>query len=248
MPKFDMGAAWDDSLVLLRSHSALTGAIAAVFLFLPTLAVSWFGPAPIEPATGATFDQIVQAMRANFRQELPYQLLIALVAAVGGVGILRLWLARTGTSVSDALGFALKMLPTMIAVQILTGLAMGIGFILLVVPGLYLIGRLALVSAVVADRNVANPLTAIGDSWALTKENGWRIFFFLFLVGLVIVIVTLILGGVVGAIFGIEEGIGLILTGLIEATLAAVGGLVSLAITAATYRQLAAPNTQEIFK
>lgn len=247
MPKFDMGAAWDDALVLLRSHSALTGTIAAVFLFLPTLAVSWFGPSPIEPATGATLDQIIQAMRANFRQELPYQLLIALVAAVGGVGILRLWLARTGTSVSDALGFALKMLPTMIAVQILTGLAMGIGFILLVVPALYLIGRLALVSAVVADRNVANPLTAIGDSWALTKENGWRIFFFLFLVGLVIVIATLILGGVVAAIFGIEEGIGLILTGLIEAGIAAVGGLVSLAITAATYRQLALRGSGDIF-
>jgi hypothetical protein len=52
MPKFDMGAAWEDSMVLLRSHGALTWAIAAVFLFLPTLAVSWFGPTPIQPATG----------------------------------------------------------------------------------------------------------------------------------------------------------------------------------------------------
>ena len=247
MPKFDMGAAWDDAVLLLKSHSALTGAIASVFLFLPTLAVSWFGPQPIEPAAGATFEQIMQALQATMRQMLPYQLLIALIAAVGGVGIMRLWLARSGTSVSEALGFALKMLPTMIGVQILTGLAMGIGFILLLVPALYLMGRLALVSAFVADRGIANPLTAIGESWSLTKDNGWRIFFFLFLVGLVIGILTLIVAGIVGAAFGTTEGAGLILTGLVEAGFAAVGGLVSAAICAATYRQLALRDADRVF-
>ena len=55
MPKFDMGAAWDDSLNLMKSHSALTGTIAAFFLFLPTLAVAWFGPQAVEPAAGADF-------------------------------------------------------------------------------------------------------------------------------------------------------------------------------------------------
>ena len=234
-------------MLLLRSHSALTGAIAAVFLFLPTLAVSWFGPQPIQPADGATFDQIMQAMQTTMRQALPYQLIVAMIAAVGGVGILRLWLARSGTSVSEALGFALKMLPTMIGVQILAGLAMLVGFILLIIPALYLMGRLALVSAFVADRNIANPVTAISESWSLTKDNGWRIFFFLFLVGLVIGVLALIIGGVVGAIFGTTEGAGLILTGLVEAGFATVSGLVSVAICAATYRQLSLRGGNEVF-
>ena len=234
-------------MLLLRSHSALTGAIAAVFLFLPTLAVSWFGPQPIQPADGATFDQIMQAMQTTMRQALPYQLIVAMIAAVGGVGILRLWLARSGTSVSEALGFALKMLPTMIGVQILAGLAMLVGFVLLIIPALYLMGRLALVSAFVADRNIANPVTAISESWSLTKDNGWRIFFFLFLVGLVIGVLALIVGGVVGAIFGTTEGAGLILTGLVEAGFATVSGLVSVAICAATYRQLSLRGGNEVF-
>src|SRR5690606_38025781 len=121
MPKFDMGAAWEDSMLLLRSHSALTGAIAAVFLFLPTLAVSWFGPVPIEPAAGASFDQVMATMRANVIQAVPYQLFVAIVSGIGGIGILRLWLSRSGISVGEALVFALTMVPTVIVIQLLCG-------------------------------------------------------------------------------------------------------------------------------
>lgn len=247
MPKFDMGAAWDDATLLLRSYSALTLTIAAAFLFLPTLAVSWFGPSPIVPADSANMDQVMQAMRENFRQLMIYQLITGLIAAIGGVGILRLWLARTGTSVSEALSFALRMLPTMVAIQILSGLAFGLGFILLLLPGLYLFGRLALSSPIVADREVTNPIQAIRDSWALTEGNGWRIFLFLFLVGLVILIAALILGGLIGAAFGTESGVGLILSGLVEASFATIGGLVSLAVSAATYRQLSMGGSKDVF-
>lgn len=247
MPKFDMGAAWEDSMVLLRSHSALTWAIAAVFLFLPTLAVSWFGPTPIEPATGATFEQIITAMRANMMQALPYQLLVAVVAAIGGIGILRLWLSRSGVSVGEALTFALTMVPTVVAIQIVTGLVVGVGFVLLIVPGLYLWGRLAIVAPVVADRAERNPITAIQEGWALTKDNGWRIFLFLFLVTLVIMIIAGILGGIVAAAFGTGEGIGRIVTGLVAGGVAAVSGMVTLAIAAATYRQLAIRISGDVF-
>ena len=69
MAKFDMGAAWEDSVALLKSHTTLTGTIAAVFLFLPALAVAWFGPAPIEPPPGATLEQ-AQAAAARIRERL----------------------------------------------------------------------------------------------------------------------------------------------------------------------------------
>src|SRR5690606_10226681 len=106
--------------------------------------------------------------------------------------ILRLWLSRTGLSVGDAIIFALTGIPTVIVVQIAAGLAMGIGLILLIVPGLYLWARFSVVSPVIADRSERNPLTVLGDSWALTKDNGWRIFLFLFLVTLVIFVIALI--------------------------------------------------------
>ena len=187
MVKFDMGAAWDDTLQLLKSHTALVGTIAGVFLFLPALAVAWFGPVPIEPAAGADFNQVMETFRESFRQMIPGQLAIALSALIGTAGILRLWLSRTGTSVGEALTFALMLFPTMLAIQILCGIAIGLGFILLLVPGLYLLGRLALVAPAVADRSLYNPFEAIRTSWDLTRGNGWAIFFFLFLVALVII-------------------------------------------------------------
>lgn len=247
MAKFDMGAAWEDSLVLLKSHNALTGTIAAVFLFLPALAVAWFGPAPIEPAEGATIDQIYTALQENLWQMLPYQIAIGLFAVVGSVAILRLWLSRAATSVGEALVFAAKLLPTLIAVQILTGLMMGVGFILLIVPFLYLIGRLALVSPIIADRGLFNPIEAISESWRMTRGNGWAIFFFLFLVMVVIVIAMMIVGGIIGAALGADAGVGRIVSGFFESAIGVVATMVSLAISAAVYRQLAVRGDGDIF-
>jgi len=245
MVKFDMGAAWDDTLQLLKSHTALVGTIAGVFLFLPALAVAWFGPVPIEPAAGADFNQVMETFRESFRQMIPGQLVIALSALVGTAGILRLWLSRSGTSVGEALTFALMMFPTMLAIQILCGIVIGLGFILLLVPGLYLLGRLALVTPAVADRSLYNPFEAIRTSWDLTRGNGWAIFFFLFLVALVIVIAALIIGGIVSVIAGSEPGFGRMLSGFIEAAFSAVGSLASIAVSAAAYRQLA---SSDVFK
>ena len=245
MVKFDMGAAWDDTLQLLKSHTALVGTIAGVFLFLPALAVAWFGPVPIEPAAGADFNQVMESFRESFRQMIPGQLAIALSALIGTAGILRLWLSRTGTSVGEALTFALMLFPTMLAIQILCGIAIGLGFILLLVPGLYLLGRLALVTPAVADRSLYNPFEAIRTSWELTRGNGWAIFFFLFLVALVIVIAALIIGGIVSVIAGSGPGLGRMLGGFIEAVFSAVGSLASIAVSAAAYRQLA---SSDVFK
>jgi hypothetical protein len=270
MVKFDMGAAWDDSMTLLRSHSALTGAIAAVFLFLPTLAVSWFGPTPIEPATGASLEQAIAAFQDSMRQAIPYQVLVSLIAAIGGIGILRLWLARTSTSVGDALAFALKMIPTVIAVQLIMGVSIVLAGVILVTPGAliggvvgalfallgaiaflvvaaYIWTRVSVALAAVADREFYNPLGALQESWALTRGNVGRIFLFFFLVMLVVVIVSGIIGLIGYAAFGSAEGVGRILSGLIEAGAAAVGGLISLAITAATYRQIATTTAERTF-
>ncbi len=248
MVKFDMGAAWDDTLQLLKSHSALVGTIAGVFLFLPALAVAWFGPVPIEPPAGADFNQVMETFRESFRQAIPGQILVALCTLIGTAGILRLWLSRTGTSVGEALTFGLMFFPTMLAIQILCGFAMGLGFILLIIPGLYLLGRLALVAPSVADRSLYNPFEAIRTSWDLTRGNGWAIFFFLFLVAIVIIIAALIVGGVVSVIAGTEPGFGRMLGGFIEAVFGAIGSLVSIAVSAAAYRQLALRSSSDVFQ
>jgi len=247
MAKFDMGAAWDDTVALLKSHTTLTGTIAAVFLFLPSLAVAWFGPTPVEPPAGATLNQIIATLQENFWQMLPYQVVVALFAIVGTLAIQRLWLSRAATSVGEALSFALRLLPTLIVLQILVGLILGLGFLLLIIPGLYLVGRLALISPIIADRGVYNPLDAIAQSWAMTRGNGWAIFFFLFLVTVVLVIVLMIITGVVGVITGAGPGIGHIVSGFFESAVGVVATMVTIAISAAAYRQLASGADPEVF-
>lgn len=245
MRQFDMASAWDDTILLLRSHTTLTIAIAAVFLFLPSLAFSWFGPLPVEPPTGASFDQVMAAARENLIAAAPGFLVSGLLAAVGSIAILRLWLARGGLSVGNSLIFALTMLPTMIAVQLLTGFMMGVAVLLFVIPFLYLLGRLSVVSPVVADLGMRNPITVIQKSWELTRDNGWMIFLFLFLIGLVILIAALLLGSL-GMLFGGLEAARLV-RGAIEAFTTAAAGWVSAAVSAAIYRQLSTQSRSEVF-
>jgi hypothetical protein len=116
----------------------------------------------------------------------------------------------------------------------------------------YVWGRLALVSAIIADRSEANPLTAIRESMALTTGNGWRLFGFLFLVTLVVVIaVMMVSGGFVAleSMSGMSGGPGSVrlLSGFAEAVVGALGGLVTTAVTTAAYRQLAAPERGDVF-
>ena len=271
MPKFDMGAAWDDTVVLLKSHSALTGIIVAVFLFLPTLAFGWLGPDPIEPPADATFDQILMLMRESVQQAVGFQLLVSLLGMIGGMAVLRLWLSRAGTSVGEALVFAVKMLPTMIAIQFLLGLCAALIAVLSLMPALaagssaigiflafvgvsfligllaYLWGRLSIISPVVADQVVYNPFAAIQHSWRLTRHNGWRVFLFLLLVVVVILVAALIAYLIISVLPGADDGVGRFLKGVVDGGFTAAVGFVLLAVTAATYRQLAMRGGREVF-
>src|SRR3546814_21177439 len=60
-------------------------------------------------------------------------------------------------SVGEALTFALMMAPTMIAIQIMLGLMIAAGALLLILPAFYLWGRFAVVAPVVADRSERHP-------------------------------------------------------------------------------------------
>ena len=61
-------------------------------------------------------------------------------------------------------------------------------------------------------------------------------------------IAALIIGGIVAVIFGSEPGIGRMLGGFVEAAFGAIGSLVSVAISAAAYRQLALRTSSDVFQ
>lgn len=247
MRKFDMGAAWDDAVQLVRSHPALTVTIAAVFLFLPALAYAWFAPPPVEPPDGASAAELLRAFQQNMTGNLGGRLLLGVFSLIGSAAILRLWLARGGTSVGESLTFALTMIPTLLVVELLGGAAVALGLVLLILPGLYAIGRLAPAVALAVDQGVRNPIEALRSSVRLTEDNGWSIFVFLFLVTLVIGVVTVIANVTAMSLFGSESGSGKLVTGTIQALFGAAGSFVSLAVSAAIYRQLAVRGSAQLF-
>lgn len=238
MVKFDMGAAWDDATTLVRAHLPLTSILAGLFLFLPGMAMALLGPAPLAPPANATPDQLSVMLLADLRQQLPWLLAIAVASTLGSVAILRLWLARSGTSVGEALVFAAAMIPTLIAIFILQSLLFGFAMLLLIIPAIYLLGRFAAVYPLLADRNEKNPVAALTGSWRLTQGNGWRIALFVILFLIVLFIVSAIVGGVTG-VFGTRGSVGHLIGSAINSAVSAGFGLLNTAVIASVYRQLA---------
>lgn len=122
------------------------------------------------------------------------------------------------------------MLVNLIIGGIVFGIAVGIGFVLLVIPGIFLMVSLFFwhISVVVEDENF---IEGFQDSWALTRGNRLM----LFLLGVVVMIVNI----VIGIIFGIPQsivggGVGLAI-GQIGS---AFGSVFLLAVAARTYKQL----------
>ncbi len=246
MVKFDMGAAWDDATTLVKAHLPLTGILAGIFLFLPGMALALLGPLPLTPPANATSDQLMGLMMADMRQQLPWLLAVALASTLGSVAILRLWLARSGTSVGEALTFAFMMIPTLLAVFVIQSFLFGIALLLLIVPAIYLIGRFAAVYPLIADRNLKNPIEALQGSWQLTRGNGWRVALFVILFMIVLLVVSAIVGSVTG-LFGARGSFGHLIGSAISSAVSAGFGLLNTAVIASIYRQLTVRTSSDVF-
>jgi len=108
-------------------------------------------------------------------------------------------------SVGSALAAGLRRLPGAVLGGLLYGLAVGIGLILLVVPGVYFFGKLQLwLPAMFVDD--AGAVEGLGISWRLTRGRWWR--------GTVILTVALVIVYVFALALGLLSGLITALTHL----------------------------------
>ena len=109
---------------------------------------------------------------------------------------------RRDSSVGELFGFAAPVLLPLIGAGIISGIAIGIGMILLLVPGLILLTIWAVIApAIVIER--ASIFEAFGRSRELVRGNGWSVF------GVVVIayLISVIGGFIFGAIAaGISDG------------------------------------------
>jgi hypothetical protein len=101
---------------------------------------------------------------------------------------------RRDSSAGDLLRSVSPVVLTLILISFLAGIATVIGFIALIIPGLYLMTIWAVVAPVVVVER-PNGLDAFGRSRALVKGHGWQVF------GVIILVIALLLA--VGVATGI---------------------------------------------
>jgi hypothetical protein len=132
---------------------------------------------------------------------------------------------RRDFSVGELFSAAWPYIGTLIILGIVAGVAIAIGFVLLIVPGLILltIWSVAPPSVVVEDKG---PIESLGRSRELVRGNGWNVFLSI-LLAYVIVIVISVVAGLIGSALGdagrvILQAIGNVLTAPVAALVSSI--------------------------
>jgi hypothetical protein len=99
----------------------------------------------------------------------------------------------------SALALALRRLLAMIGATILFGLVVGLGFVLLLIPGIYIAVRLQLflVALIVESQG---PSASLGTSWRLVGGNWWRALTVVSVLFVILLVLELLLGAVTGIV------------------------------------------------
>lgn len=217
---------------VLRADFWTLFALAAPFTLLFDMLMAMFGPAP--PKT---------------KEELTVRLVLllfvlpGLVGAVAQLAVAHL-VARPQGGARAALAAAGAAWPLLVGALLLSVVPTTLGFLLLILPGLYITARLyVMVPVAVVER--LRPLALLQRSWALTADHGWTILWFLVLAILFLFGAALLVGGVAAALQSVLTLVGLkpvagFVGSLINATLASVFSIAGAVASTVIYRRLAA--------
>lgn len=128
---------------------------------------------------------------------------------------------RRDSSVGDLFRFVAPVVLTLIVVGLLKGFATAIGFLLLIVPGLFLLTIWA-VAAPVAVLERSGVLAAFKRSWELVRGNAWPVFGAILLFFAIVFVVNAILSAIGGAAGDVGRLIGSFLASVVTVPLSAL--------------------------
>lgn len=261
MSILSIGKAWEESVVFVKREGKLLFPVALALIALPfVIALETF------PAT--FFNHVPTS--AQPLPPLPAGAVLAMViagllAVIGALAIYVLAL-RPGTSVGEALQLAVRRTPILVGAGVLIGLALtvlvmllsviGAAFVmvggktvltlmsaLIIVALAYVSARFLLLNVVVVDTDLG-VWPAIRQSWQVTAGQMSRLFGFVALFMVLLIVVQSAAQAVFGVLGGVVGGPDLarLLGGLASASAGAVIQVYFLVMTARIYRQLRAPE------
>ena len=230
MSKLATGDIWQATIAVIRAHFGVLVAIAAPFTLLVDMVMTLFGP--VVPTTIAAFTpQVV----------LVLVILPGMVGAIAQLAVARL-VALPDDMPRAALAAAFVAFPAYAGAILLSALPTGFGFVLFIIPGLYLMARLFLVLPVVVVERL--PIVAtLQRSWTLTDGNAWPIMLFLALMLLFLLGASALGSGVGMALASVltllgMKAVGGFVAALIGATVAMLASIGSAAAATVIYLKL----------
>ena len=236
---------WNDVAAILRANASILIAVAGAFIFLPSLAGSMVAVPFVSPGEGASADEMLAAYTSFFSDNWLLQLALLLITTLGQLILYVVLLDDSRPPVGKAFAIAAPMLPLFFLTSVLVRLILAGGFILFVVPALYLFGRILLSGAAFVAERRTNPIQAISRSFALTRGNGWRNFLFVFLIFMVALVIQLAVSGTLGTVLRLVAGgggqfsLGQLLLAALASLFESAYFLLGVAISVALYRRLA---------
>lgn len=235
--QFSYNAVWDDTVRMMRANASLLVAVAGAFLFLPAVIVGYIAP---QPTGTVTPDMLFAYIAAHWQLFLA----VNVIGVAGNLALLILVLDLGRPTVGGAIRAAFMLLPFYLLASLLSGLIIVAGLIALVLPGLYAIGRLAVLGPVMVAEGRRGPADAVGRAFAVSKGRGWAIIGLILLVVIAFYIVNFAFTAVFGSLFLLIDrlqggpGIGALLTLIMEGALGAVFSATLIVLVASIYRRL----------
>lgn len=175
--KLNIAAACNEALEIWKRDRDVIAAVAGVFVFLPNLALALFmRVATVTTRIDAPDDQALLASMQSFLVENAPLLAFQMIAELIGVAVLlALLLDPARPTVGEALRIVARRLPVLIAATMLINIALVAGMTLFIVPGLYVIGRVALVLPVLLGEPERRFGDAIGRAVELTRGRVFQL-------------------------------------------------------------------------
>ena len=237
----DYSRAWNDAKALLRGQRDAVIAIAGALWFFPAW-LSGFLTRDAEAAPAQNLAELMASVQQMLAENWYIMLPTALIGLWGTVALYALLTRHDLARVGDALRLGLALLPVYFLAQLLSGWAIMLGMILFILPGLYMIGRLLPVGAVIIAEPARGVIGGLRHGWNLTQGQGWRITLFFLVIMIVAAIAYFVASLFIELPVTLAVGRGGVplLSAAVEAAGSTVINLLSLGVSVAVYRQLSA--------
>lgn len=269
--KFDMSAAWNEALRLISANRQVITIVAGVFFFLPYLAfmllfMNQMNALEAAQASNPDPEAMGAAMMTFYGDVWWVILLFMVIQGIGMLGLLTLLTDRSRPTVGAALASGARLFLPYFGAQLLMGVVFGLLLLVPIAVGagasaaagvvlgiaaviafVYLFVKFLLTPAVIAIERQANPISALSRSWQLTKGNSLRIFLFIFLLFVAVMIVGGVFSMILGLLFALAGAEAAVIgQALVSGLVNAVFYVIFLGVIAAIYRQLAGTSGEAL--